>query len=59
VGQREVRRPQEQVAGEEEIRELLRIRRKVKVSADDNFEIFGPDSLSKLWSQLTAGWCCS
>jgi len=40
---------------EEEIRELLRIRRKVKVSADDNFEIFGPDSLSKLWSQLTSG----
>jgi putative ABC transport system permease protein len=40
---------------EEEIRELLRIRRKVKVSADDNFEIFGPDSLSKLWSQLTGG----
>jgi putative ABC transport system permease protein len=34
---------------------LLRIRRKVKVSADDNFEIFGPDSLSKLWSQLTGG----
>jgi len=40
---------------EEEIRELLRIRRKVKVQADDNFEIFGPDSLSKLWTQLTGG----
>jgi putative ABC transport system permease protein len=40
---------------EEEIRELLRIRRKVKVEAPDNFEIFGPDSLSKLWSQLTGG----
>jgi len=40
---------------EEEIRELLRIRRKVKVQADDNFEIFGPDSLSKLWNQLTGG----
>jgi putative ABC transport system permease protein len=40
---------------EEEIRELLRIRRKVKVMAPDNFEIFGPDSLSKLWSQLTGG----
>jgi putative ABC transport system permease protein len=40
---------------EEEIRELLRVRRKVKVQADDNFEIFGPDSLSKLWGQLTGG----
>jgi putative ABC transport system permease protein len=40
---------------EEEIREMLRIRRKVKVEAPDNFEIFGPDSLSKLWDQLTGG----
>ena len=40
---------------EEEIRELLRIRRKVKVQAEDDFEIFGPDSLSKLWGQLTGG----
>ncbi|WP_348263670.1 ABC transporter permease [Telmatobacter sp. DSM 110680] len=40
---------------EEEIRELLRVRRKVKVNKDDDFEIFGPDSLSKLWNQLTGG----
>jgi len=40
---------------EEEIRELLRVRRKVKVQADDNFEIFGPDSITKLWGQLTGG----
>jgi putative ABC transport system permease protein len=40
---------------EEEIREMLRIRRKVKVEAPDNFEIFGPDSLTKLWGQLTGG----
>ena len=40
---------------QEEIREMLRIRRKVKVEAPDNFEIFGPDSLSKLWGQLTGG----
>jgi putative ABC transport system permease protein len=40
---------------EEEIREMMRIRRKVKVEAPDNFEIFGPDSLSKLWDQLTGG----
>jgi putative ABC transport system permease protein len=40
---------------EEEIREMLRIRRHVKVEAADNFEIFGPDSLTKLWGQLTGG----
>jgi len=40
---------------QEEIRELLRIRRKVRVEAPDDFEIFGPDSLSKLWNQLTGG----
>ena len=47
--------PKNKALVEEEIRELLRIRRKVKVEADDNFEIFGPDSLSKLWGQLTGG----
>ncbi len=47
--------PKNKALVEEEIRELLRIRRKVKVQAEDNFEIFGPDSLSKLWSQLTGG----
>ena len=40
---------------EEEVRELLRIRRKVKVQNDDNFEIMGPDTLTKLWGQLTGG----
>jgi putative ABC transport system permease protein len=40
---------------EEEIRETLRIRRKVKVEADDNFEIMSPDALTKLWGQLTGG----
>jgi putative ABC transport system permease protein len=40
---------------QEEIREMLRIRRKVPVNKDDDFEIFGPDSLSKLWGQLTGG----
>ncbi|HEX4321293.1 MAG TPA: ABC transporter permease [Acidobacteriaceae bacterium] len=39
----------------DEIEEMLRVRRKVKVSADDNFEIFGPDSLSRLWDQVTWG----
>jgi putative ABC transport system permease protein len=40
---------------EEEIREMLRIRRRVKLTADDNFEIFGPDSLTKLWGSITGG----
>ena len=40
---------------QEEVREMLRIRRKVRVQAEDNFVIFGPDSLSKLWGQLTGG----
>jgi putative ABC transport system permease protein len=40
---------------EEEIREMMRIRRKVKISASDNFEIFGTDAISKLWEQITQG----
>jgi putative ABC transport system permease protein len=47
--------PKNKAFVEEEIREMLRIRRKVKVEAPDDFEIFGPDSLSKLWNQLTGG----
>jgi putative ABC transport system permease protein len=47
--------PKNKALVEEEIRELLRIQRRVKTQADDNFEIFGPDSLSKLWDQLTGG----
>jgi len=47
--------PKNKALVEEEIRELLRIHRKVKVDQPDNFEIFGPDSLSKLWNQLTGG----
>ena len=47
--------PKNKAFVEEEIREMLRIRRKVKVDKPDDFEIFGPDSLSKLWTQLTGG----
>jgi len=47
--------PKNKALVEEEIREMLRIRRKVKVQADDDFEIFGPDSITKLWGQLTGG----
>ena len=39
----------------EEIRDLLRIRRKVRVNQDDNFAIFSPDSLTRLWNSLTGG----
>ena len=39
----------------EEIRQLLRVRRNVRVEQDDNFAIFGPDSLTRLWNQLTGG----
>ena len=39
----------------EEVRELLRVRRRVRVERDDNFAIFGPDSLSRLWNSLTGG----
>lgn len=47
--------PNNKALVEEEIREMLRVRRHVKVSADDNFEIFGPDSLTKLWGNITGG----
>ena len=47
--------PRNKALVEEEIRELLRIRRHVKAQADDNFEIMGPDSLTRLWGQLTGG----
>jgi putative ABC transport system permease protein len=47
--------PKNKALVEEEIRETLRIYRRVKVDKPDDFEIFGPDSLSKLWGQLTGG----
>jgi putative ABC transport system permease protein len=47
--------PKNKALVEEEIREMLRVRRHVKVESDDNFEIFGPDSLSRLWDQVTWG----
>ena len=38
---------------EDEVRDLLRRRRKVHNDADDNFVISGADSLTKLWGQIT------
>jgi len=40
---------------QDELEELLRIRRKVKNDAPDNFAIFGTDSLTRLWDQITFG----
>jgi putative ABC transport system permease protein len=40
---------------EDELRELLRRRRKVRNEAPDNFAIFGTDSLTRLWDQITFG----
>jgi putative ABC transport system permease protein len=39
----------------DEITELLRRRRKVANEAQDNFAIFGTDSLTRLWNQVTGG----
>ena len=38
---------------EDEIRELLRRRRKVRNDQEDNFAIFGSDSITRLWTQIT------
>jgi len=37
----------------DEVRELLRRRRKVRNEAEDNFAIFGSDSITRLWNQIT------
>ncbi len=39
----------------EEVRMLMRERRRVRVEKDDDFAIFGPDNILSLWSQITAG----
>lgn len=39
----------------EEVRMLMRERRRVHVEKDDDFAIFGPDNILDLWAQITAG----
>jgi putative ABC transport system permease protein len=39
----------------EEVRMLMRERRRVHVEKDDDFAIFGPDNILSLWAQITAG----
>ena len=40
---------------QDELTELLRRRRRVANEAPDNFAIFGMDSLTRLWKQITGG----
>ena len=47
--------PRNRTLVEDEVREILRIRRKVKSWQPDNFAIFSPDSIARLWHQLTGG----
>ncbi len=39
----------------EEVRELLRVHRGLRVEQDDNFFISSPDFLTRLWDSLTSG----
>ena len=47
--------PKNRAAVEDELTELLRRRRRVPNEKPDNFAIFGTDSLTRLWSQITGG----
>jgi putative ABC transport system permease protein len=47
--------PKNQAAVRDELTELLRRRRKVPNEKPDNFAIFGTDTLTRLWNQITGG----
>lgn len=39
----------------DEIQQTLRIQRKVRFNQPDNFAIFAPDAITRIWNQLTGG----
>jgi putative ABC transport system permease protein len=47
--------PKNRLLVQDELTELLRRRRKVHNEAPDNFAIFGTDTLTRLWDQVTGG----
>jgi putative ABC transport system permease protein len=47
--------PKNRLAVEDELTELLRRRRKVLNDQPDNFSIFGTDTITRLWNQITGG----
>ena len=47
--------PKNRVAVEDSLTELLRRRRKVANEKPDNFAVFGTDTLTRLWNQITGG----
>lgn len=47
--------PKNETAVYDEIEQTLRIQRKQRFNQEDNFAIFAPDSITRLWNQLTSG----
>ncbi|MEO7004573.1 MAG: ABC transporter permease [Acidobacteriaceae bacterium] len=47
--------PKNRAAVYDEIEQQLRIQRKVRFDQPDNFAIFAPDTITRLWNQLTGG----
>jgi putative ABC transport system permease protein len=47
--------PKNRALVEDEVRGMLRIRRKVHTWQPDNFAIFSPESIARLWKELTGG----